>query len=196
MEILKHKLDIQFFAEEDPAGTQESETELTLDDLMAKFKPEDILSHSSMKSALDSQIGKATDTAIKNARARWEKEKDESLSEAEKLAKMTKDERERYQFKKDQESFAAEKAKFEKEKLIVATGNELNGMNIDSSLAELIVGNDADETKKRLETFTKAFNGAVEKAIDSKLKGGSTMKKAQENDSDLDAEIKKYMGIK
>lgn len=196
MKYLKHKLDIQFFADEDPASTQGSETELTLDDLMAKFKPEDILSHSSMKSALDSQIGKATDTALKNARARWEKEKDESLSEAEKLAKMTKDERDRYQFKKDQESFAAEKAKFEKEKLIVATGNELNGMNIDSSLAELIVGNDADETKKRLETFTKAFNGAVEKAIDSKLKGGSAMKKAQEDDSDLDAEIKKYMGIK
>lgn len=196
MKNLKHKLDIQFFADEDPASTQGSETELTLDDLMAKFKPEDILSHSSMKSALDSQIGKATDTALKNARARWEKEKDESLSEAEKLAKMTKDERDRYQFKKDQESFAAEKAKFEREKLIVATGNELNGMNIDSSLAELIVGNDADETKKRLETFTKAFNGAVEKAIDSKLKGGSAMKKAQEDDSDLDAEIKKYMGIK
>lgn len=196
MKNLKHKLDIQFFADEDPASTQGSETELTLDDLMAKFKPEDILNHSSMKSALDSQIGKATDTALKNARARWEKEKDESLSEAEKLAKMTKDERDRYQFKKDQESFAAEKAKFEREKLIVATGNELNGMNIDSSLAELIVGNDADETKKRLETFTKAFNGAVEKAIDSKLKGGSVMKKAQEDDSDLDAEIKKYMGIK
>lgn len=196
MKNLKHKLDIQFFADEDPASTQGSETELTFDDLMAKFKPEDILNHSSMKSALDSQIGKATDTALKNARARWEKEKDESLSEAEKLAKMTKDERDRYQFKKDQESFAAEKAKFEREKLIVATGNELNGMNIDSSLAELIVGNDADETKKRLETFTKAFNGAVEKAIDSKLKGGSAMKKAQEDDSDLDAEIKKYMGIK
>lgn len=174
-ELYKHKLDLQFFAEGEDEGNP---TEPTLDDFLSRFKAEDILGHSAIQSALDSRIGKATTTAINNARAKWEQEHNENLSEAEKLAKMTKEERARYEFKKQQDTFAQEKAKFERDKLVVATGTELNTLGVDPSLAEIIVGKDAEETKGRMETFTKVFNSAVEKAIENKIKGGPTMKKA------------------
>ncbi len=180
--IIKHKLNIQLFGDEpgDPQ-TGGNSNELTIDDFMSKFKPEDILGHASMTSALDRRISKATDTAINNARAKWEQEQNQNLSEAEKLAKMSKEEKERYRFQKDQDQFLKDKAAFEREKLVVATGNELNTLNVDPALAEFIVGKDAEETKTRMETFTKIFNSAVEKAIDSKLKGGAPMKKAPDS---------------
>ena len=154
-------LNIQLFAEGDgsdvggtegSAGTEGSQgaggTTGSLDDVLKAFKPEDVLNHPSFKSVLDSRIGSATSTALANARARWEAEQNENLSEAEKLAKMTKEERERYQFKKDQEKFAAERSKFEHEKLIVEAAKELTGKGIDATLASFVVGKDADETKK------------------------------------------------
>lgn len=179
--LLKHKIDIQFFAE-DPSGGDPAEdggsNEQTLDEFFKRFKPEDILGHASIQSALDSRIGKATSTAIQNARVKWEQEHNENLSEAEKLAKMTKEERARYEFKKQQETFAREKASFEREKLVVATGKELNEAGIDASLADFIVGKDAEETKTRMDTFKQVFNSAVEKAIEDKIKGGAPIKKA------------------
>ena len=135
------KLDLQLFNDNPADPTPNTNpTELTLDDFMGKFKPEDILGHASMRSALDSQIGKSVNTALNNARAKWEQEQNANLSEAEKLAKMSKEERERYQFKKEQDTFASEKAAFERDKLIVATGNELNALNVDPSLDDFIVG--------------------------------------------------------
>ena len=187
-------LNIQLFAEGDgsdvggtegSAGTEGSQgaggTTGSLDDVLKAFKPEDVLNHPSFKSVLDSRIGSATSTALANARARWEAEQNENLSEAEKLAKMTKEERERYQFKKDQEKFAAERSKFEHEKLIVEAAKELTGKGIDATLASFVVGKDADETKKNLEAFEKSYNAAVEAAVNDKLKGGVPPKKAPAN---------------
>ena len=187
----KYKLDLQLFNDGNPVnpeGNMGNPAEPTLDDFMGRFKPEDILAHASMRSALDSQIGKRVNTAITNERTKREQEQNANLSEAEKLAKMTKEEREKYQFKKDQESFASEKAAFEHDKLVVATGNELNTLNIDPSLAEIIVGKDAEETKTRMETFTKVFNAAVEKAVENKLKGGEPMKKAPQSSNGITVE--------
>ena len=177
-ETLKHKLDLQFFADEPGEPETGGQDGLTLENVFSKFKPEDILGHASMQSALDSRIGKATNTAIQNARAKWEQEHNENLSEAEKLAKMTKEERARYEFKKQQDTFAQEKAAFERDKLIVATGTELNALGVDPALAEFIVGKDAEETKARMDNFTKIFNAAVLKVVEDKIKGGPPMKKA------------------
>lgn len=192
----KYKLDLQLF--NDGETTDPTPTEPTIDDFMSRFKPEDILSHASMRSALDSQIGKSVNTALTNARAKWEQEQSVTLSEAEKLAKMSKDEKEKYQFKKEQETFASEKAAFERDKLVVATGNELNTLNVDPALAEIIVGKDAEETKARMDIFTKAFNAAVEKVVDGRIKGGAPLKKAptlNENEV-LEEQIRKAMGLK
>lgn len=183
----KYKLDLQLFAEGNPdnPGAENNPAEPTLDDFMSRFKPEDILAHTSMRSALDSHIGRSVNTALTNARAKWEQEQNANLSEAEKLAKMTKEERERYQFKKDQDTFAQQKAQFEREKLIVATGNELNALNVDPSLAEFIVGKDAEDTKSRMEAFTKVFNASIERAVENKIKGGEPMKKAPHPNSGI-----------
>ena len=178
----KYKLNLQLF--NDGEATDPTPVEPTIDDLMSRFKPEDILSHASMRSALDSQIGKSVNTALTNARAKWEQEQNATLSEAEKLAKMSKDEKEKYQFKKEQETFASEKAAFERDKLIVATGNELNALNVDPSLAEFIVGKDAEETKTRMDIFTKIFNQSIEKAVESRIRGTEpALKKAPQDNA-------------
>lgn len=173
----RFKLDLQLFAEGGEPSVNPP-ADITLDDVMSRFKPEDILGHASLRSALDSHIGKSVNTALNNARAKWEQEHNENLSEAEKLAKMSKDEREKYQFKKDKEMFASEKAKFERDKLIVQAGTELNALGINPSLADFIVGKNAEDTKANMEKFTNIFNESISKAVESKLRGGETIQKA------------------
>lgn len=55
----------------------------------------------------------------------WEAAADDKVSEAEKLAKMTKEEREKYLQQKERRAFEAEKAAFEREKLLVEVRKEL-----------------------------------------------------------------------
>lgn len=195
MKLLKQlPLNIQLFAEEDGSNAEGTDRTIVteqgaggtfgnLDEVLKNYKPEDLLSHPALKSVLDSRIGTATNTALANARARWEAEQNENLSEAEKLAKMTKEERERYQFKKEQERFTAERSKFEHEKLVVEAAKELTGKGIDAALASFVVGKDADTTKQNLEVFEKAYSSAVEAAVEGKLKGTTPIKKVPDTNT-------------
>lgn len=45
-------------------------------------------------------------------------------------------------------------------------------------MAEILNFKDADSCKKSIEAVEKAFQQAVEKAVDEKIKGGKAMKKA------------------
>lgn len=202
----KYPFNIQFFAEDPNSGSEGSggnpnnegnDFLASIDAFLKTGKAEDILNHPSLKSVLDSRIGTATNTAIANARKKWDAEQNENLSEAEKLAKMTKDEKERYQFKKEQEKLASERLQFEHEKLIVEAAKQLSTEGIDPTLADFIVGKDADETSKRMDNFKKVFNAAVEAAVDSKLKGGKPIKKAPEEgkDDELQKVLKAMKGF-
>ncbi len=64
----------------------------------------------------DRRVQAAVNKAVSAARTKWQSMTDDKLSEAEKLAKMTKDERAEYVRQKERQEFEAEKQAFEREK--------------------------------------------------------------------------------
>lgn len=107
------------------------------------------------------------DKAIANARKAWEKEQDQAA----RLAKLSKDEREKEQLRLDKEAFEAERAALAREKLEIETAKQLSGKNLSPEFAPILCGKDADETKANIETFETAFNAAVEAAVTDRMKG-------------------------
>lgn len=154
-----------------PEPNPEPDNDVNLDDILSKFEANDILNHPSLQKALQSRVDTTVTKALNTARAKWEAEAADNLDEAEKLAKMTEEQREKYRFNKDKEQFALEKKKFEHEQLKNAAGSELLKRGLDASFAEYLTADTAENTTERIDAFEKAFNSAVSDALDRKMKG-------------------------
>lgn len=117
------------------------------------------------------------DAAIAEAKAEWKAGLKEQLenakSEGEKLAKMTAAERKAEEERIEREKFEKEKAEFERKSIVAEVTRQLADKGLPVSFAEMVAGADAEQSKANIEAFEKAWNGAVEAAIKSKL-GGKT----------------------
>ena len=108
------------------------------------------------KSKAEADIAKA----VADAKAEWERQ-----------AKMTEDERVK------EASVKREKELDDKEKALALRENTANAKellaekHIDTSMAKFLVTSDAEETKKNIEEFEKAYAKAVEAGVEDKLKG-------------------------
>lgn len=132
------------------------------------------------------EADKRTNQALDKAKAKWEAEYQEKLSkeksEAERLAKMTESERKAEEFKKLQEGFDSERAKFEQERhgfemerLKHTLTKELNTLDIPIKFADFLLGSDAETTKTNLDTFSQMWKetlqSEIEKHVEQRLKG-------------------------
>ena len=79
---------------------------------------DDFLGQEGNQTEFDKRVQAAVDAAVKREREAWEAAADDKVSEAEKLAKMTKEEREKYLQQKERRSFLAYKSAFDREKII------------------------------------------------------------------------------
>ena len=132
----------------------------------------------------DRRVQKAIDTAVSNAQQKWQALTDDKLSEAEKLAKMNKEEKAAYmQQKKEKELSDRESAVVRKE-LMAEAKNTLAEKKLPAGLAEVLNYTDAESCNKSIAAVEKAFQAAVEAAVQERLKGGEPMKKAPESDAD------------
>lgn len=169
------RMNLQFFAEpepqNDPDPTNEGGTEYTLDDVMGKFNVDDILSRPELAKGIQSRIDSTVTKALNTARAKWEQELEDEQDEAKRLEKMSAEQRARYQLDKEKEAFENEKKKFESEQMKIATGKELLKRGLDSSFADYLTGNSAEETVARIDGFEQAFNTAVANATQQRMKG-------------------------
>lgn len=108
------------------------------------------------KSKAEADIAKA----VADAKAEWERQ-----------AKMTEDERVK------EASIKREKELADKEKALALRENTANAKellaekHIDTSMAKFLVTSDAEETKKNIEEFEKAYAKAIEAGVEDKLKG-------------------------
>lgn len=123
----------------------------------------------------DRKVSKALETT----KAKWEEEFKSKLesekTEAEKLAKMTEGERLQAEFKKQKEEFENERKSFLKEKLENQTIKELSNQSLPITFANFVGGESAERIHENITTlkteWDKAFNEALEKAVEEKLKG-------------------------
>lgn len=186
---LKMPLNIQFFAEGEGSGGDGGGTggdEGTGDDGgkggdEGKKQTFDELLAAGHQAEFDRRVQKAIDTAVTNAHEKWKVLADDKASEAEKLAKMTASEKKEYLQQKKEKELNDKEAAITKRELMAEAKNTLTEKNIPLELAEVLNYTDADSCNKSIAAIEKAFQGAVEKAVEERLKGGTPPKKAGGN---------------
>lgn len=132
---------------------------------------------------------KDIDDAIAAERAKWEAEQQQQQTEAQKLAKMTADEKKAYQEKKRLEDIDKREAELNKRELMTTAKETLISKNLPPELAVALDYKDADSCNKSIDAIGKAFEDAVQKAVEDRIKGGKTFKKATDNNKLTDEEL-------
>lgn len=193
----KVPMNLQLFAEGDGAGTGDEGGNGggaggTGDDGNEPQSFDDFLKTGGNQAEFDRRVQKAVNTAVTNAQEKWQALTDDKLSEAEKLAKMTKEEKAQYMQQKKEKELSERETAITRKELMAEARNTLAGDGLPQELAEVLNYTDADACKKSMETVKAAFQKAVEAAVEEKLKGGKPPKKATETDEQKTQQQKVY----
>lgn len=153
---------------------------------------------------VQAKIDAAVTAQLTKAQAKWEAEfkKREELAkkEAERLSKLSDDERQKAELENTRNELEKQKAEFEREKLKYEAAKVLSQRNLPVDFVDYLIGSDNETTLDNIKTFEKKFNKAVEDAVTTRLKGkapqsgGKTIESTVGKDSFMkaitDAQIK------
>ena len=163
-------LNIQLFAEDDTSEIEaenENEQENEQQEKPKTFTQED--------------VDKIIQGRIAKEKKAWQKQLEDQRTEAEKLAGMSEKEKKQYQEEKRIKDLDEREAAITHRELTAQAKVQLADRGIPTELAEILNFTDADSCKKSIDVVEKAFQSAVEKAVEEKLKGGNPPKKAPSN---------------
>lgn len=138
---------------------------------------DDFLKTGGNQAEFDRRVQKAVNTAVTKAQEKWQALADDKLSEAEKLAKMTKEEKVQYMQQKREKELTDRETAITRKELMAEAKNTLASDGLPQELAEVLDYSDADTCKKSMEKVKEVFQRAVETAVEEKLKGGKPPKK-------------------
>lgn len=125
------------------------------------------------QSEFDRRVQKAVNTAVTNAQTKWKTLTDDKVSEAEKLAQMTNEEKANYRAKKAEDALEEMKRQNARSDMAKEARKMLAGENITipDELVMNLVAEDADGTKAAVEAFATMYKEAVQNAVKDALKG-------------------------
>lgn len=159
---MKKYFDLQFFADGEP-GAEGAPAEPVEGGKGAEPAPKPEAKYT------DADI----DRIIGEKLAKWTAQKKKEVSEAERLSKMTTEEKAAEKLKNLEDRIAA----YEKAEARNAMTKQARGMlqdkniNVSDELLANLIAEDAEGTKAAVESFINLFNAAVEKAVKDKVKG-------------------------
>lgn len=160
----KFKLNLQFFAD-DPGEQQKNDGE----DIKDKDSDEEEKKYS------EEEFNKKLQDELSRRMKQKEKEKQDAVEEAKKLAKMNKDEKNNYELNKLKDELNAlrnEKALND----MKATARSMfldKDINVTDELLNLVVTSDAEATKQNVEDFSKILDGMVQSKVREALRQDS-----------------------
>lgn len=181
-----------------PGGTDQPAAGATdFNELLNGVDIDELMKHESIASRVQSISDQRVTQAISTAKQKWQQEAQEAAEaekdEAKKLAKMTADERAKYEFQKEKAAFEAEKSKYQHDNLVLETSRQM----IDAGLPDLgkyVTGADADETAANLQAVTKILSDWKAQALNASMRG--TPPKDQQTTQKLTREQIKKMSAK
>lgn len=134
---------------------------------------DDFLKGEGNQAEFDRRVQKAVKTAVTNAQEKWQALTDDRLSEAEKLAKMTKEEKTEYEMNKLKKQLADLQKQSNRSDMAKTARKMLQDeeINLPDELLGHLITDDADGTKKAVESFVKLFKEAVLAEVKQTLKG-------------------------
>ena len=133
----------------------------------------DFRSQEGNQAELDRRVQKAINTAVSNAQKKWQTMTDGKVSEAEKLAQMTSEEKAEYRAKKAEQELADLKKQIALGDMAKTARKMLSEENITvpDEIIMNLVSDDAEKTKSAVESFAKVFKDTVQAAVKEALKG-------------------------
>lgn len=141
----------------------------------------------------DRRVQKAIDTAVSNAQQKWQALTDDKLSEAEKLAKMNKEEKAAYMQQKKEKELSDRESAVARKELMAEAKNTLAEKKLPAGLAEVLNYTDAETCNKSIDAVEKAFQAAVEAAVQERLKGGEPPKTPPNTGDDMAKQVEALM---
>lgn len=113
------------------------------------------------------------DKLIKEKKAKWQKQKEEELAEAARVAKLDAQQKAEYERDKLQSELDALRAANTRNELKGLARNVLaeSGVSVSDALIESCIGKDEDATKENANNLAKAFSSAVDSAVKDRLNG-------------------------
>lgn len=126
---------------------------------------------------LQSETDKRVTEGLKTARAKWEEEfkgkVEQERKEAERLAKLSADEKRQEELKKKNEEIAGKETELRKRELKLDTIGVLSEKQLPVDFADFLMGNDAETTNENIKRFGDAFSKAIENAVNDRLRGNT-----------------------
>lgn len=161
-DIRKIPLNLQLFADD------EAETEV--DQANVDFEKE------TEKTFTQDEVNKIVQDRLAKEKAKNEK----AQEEAKKLAKMNAEQKNQYMVEQLQKELEEYKNKEAKNDMIKEANSMLkdNDITLPDEVVAMLIGDNAEDTKVCVDSFSKAFKTAVERAVNEKLKGKTPKQKS------------------
>lgn len=141
---------------------------------------DDFLKDPKNQAEFDRRVGKALETSRSKMQAEINTKVQEAVTEAERLAKMNAEQKAQYEREKKEKEIADREAAITKRELMATAKEQLAEKGLPISLAGVLNYASAEECSASIEAVGKAFQEAVEKAVNDRLSGGKPPKKAGE----------------
>lgn len=161
-DIRKIPLNLQLFADD------EAETEVDQANVDSEKETE--------KTFTQDEVNKIVQDRLAKEKAKNEK----AQEEAKKLAKMNAEQKNQYMVEQLQKELEEYKTKEAKNDMIKEANSMLKeaDINLPDEVVAMLIGDNADDTKICVDSFSKAFKTAVERAVNEKLKGKTPKQKS------------------
>ena len=153
---------------------------------------DDVLKNKDYQSEFDRRVAKALETAKINWTEEFDGKLEEKISEAQKMAKMTAEQKAEHERQKAEEDLQRRIAEVTRRELKVEAKNTLAAKGLPVELADTLNYTNAEQCNASLAAVEKAFQLAVEKRVNEKLRG--TPPKAAESTATVTQEQFKKMG--
>lgn len=140
---------------------------------------DDVLKDKKYQSEFDKRVAKALETAKGKWEIDYQAKIEEAKTEAEKLAKMNADQKAEYEKQKKLDELAKREKDITTRELRATAYETLAEKNLPKELVDILNYSDAEQCNKSIEAVEKAFQSAVEKAVNEKLRGGNPPKDGQ-----------------
>lgn len=134
---------------------------------------DDFLKREGNQAEFDRRINKAIQTAVSNAQKKWDLLTNDKVSEAERLAQMTAEQKATYRADKAEKDLAELKRQISLQDMARTARKMLSDQHISmpDDIVMALVSEEADKTKESVEAFAKSFKDAVQEGVKEALRG-------------------------
>ena len=133
------------------------------------------------KTFTQAELDEIISKRLAKEKAKFEEQLKNKVSEAERLAKLSEDERAKEEIRLAQEElntmrteFNTMKADFEKQQMLAQVQKELGEKGLPINMAQSLIGIDAETTKANIEKFETDWKSSLQDAIQREIKSNSS----------------------